>query len=100
MVRCLMGAARLNLFLAAAVAISLSGGVCHAAAGGGCPGDADCDTILDAADNCPNIPNAGQANSDTDFQGDACDNCDTVNNVGQANQDGDTWVTPVTTVRR
>ena len=33
MVRCLMGAARLNLLLSAAVAISLSGGVCHAYAG-------------------------------------------------------------------
>ncbi len=58
--------------------------------GGGsvCGPDTDGDGVFDVCgDNCPNIPNADQANSDTDAFGDACDNCDLVDNAGQ--QDGD-----------
>lgn len=35
--------------------------------------DADGDGVPDAEDNCPNTPNAGQADADGDGQGDACD---------------------------
>lgn len=38
-----------------------------------CEGDRDCDTILDATDNCPDIPNQDQTDSDGDHIGDACD---------------------------
>jgi hypothetical protein len=38
--------------------------------------DDDGDGIPDGADNCPNLPNADQANFDLDSQGDACDNDD------------------------
>ena len=35
--------------------------------------DTDEDGIIDGDDNCPEIPNPGQANSDNDFAGDSCD---------------------------
>ncbi len=60
-------------------------------------GDFDGDGKLDSVDNCPNFPNANQANADHDSFGDACDNdldgdgwtnnddnCPLVNNVNQA----------------
>lgn len=37
------------------------------------PGDSDGDGIPDAADNCPTVANANQANCDGDSKGDACD---------------------------
>jgi hypothetical protein len=37
--------------------------------------DSDGDGIRDAADNCPDDPNAEQTDSDSDGMGDACDNC-------------------------
>ena len=40
----------------------------------GCPEtDADGDGVLDATDNCPQVPNPGQVDSDGDHHGDACD---------------------------
>jgi hypothetical protein len=64
--------------------------------------DSDGDGVLDTADNCPGVSNAGQANNDGDSQGDACDadddndtvadggdNCQFVSNADQANNDGD-----------
>ena len=64
--------------------------------------DADDDGINDAVDNCPNLPNAGQANTDDDTEGDACDtdddnddiedsadNCQFVANSDQTDTDGD-----------
>jgi hypothetical protein len=44
-----------------------------ARAAGGSSGDADGDGVPDAADNCPGVPNPGQANNDGDGAGDACD---------------------------
>jgi hypothetical protein len=51
--------------------------------------DSDGDGIPDTADNCPLVPNPGQADADGDGVGDACDNCVLVFNPGQADTDGD-----------
>ena len=51
--------------------------------------DADGDGVTDDEDNCPNVPNADQANSDSDSHGDACDNCAYYGNEDQADGDGD-----------
>ena len=64
--------------------------------------DLDVDGVGDATDNCPEVANADQADSDGDAQGDACDldddedgvndaddNCPTVNNAAQADNDSD-----------
>ena len=76
------------------------------------PIDTDGDGVFDGVDNCPLVPNAGQANADGDSTGDACDtctdtdgdgfgnpgfanntcaddNCPTVANASQADADGD-----------
>jgi hypothetical protein len=58
------------------------------AVGEPCP-DADQDTIPDAADNCPLIPNPGQEDGDSDGKGDVCDNCPLVYNYDQADTDND-----------
>jgi hypothetical protein len=52
-------------------------------------GDADGDGVLDAADNCPQTPNADQADDDGDGVGNACDSCRLTPNAGQADADGD-----------
>ncbi len=52
-------------------------------------GDADGDGVDNQVDNCPNTPNADQADGDTDGLGDVCDNCPGDSNVGQADLDGD-----------
>ena len=41
--------------------------------GGSSDSDADNDGVPDSSDNCPNTPNANQANNDGDSEGDACD---------------------------
>ena len=57
--------------------------------------DADCDgdTVANAADNCPDVSNVGQADDDVDGRGNACDNCKVAsNNAGngaQADSDSD-----------
>ena len=64
--------------------------------------DRDEDGVPDAADNCPDTPNAGQDDGDADDIGDACDpdldndgvvngddNCVTVPNADQLDADGD-----------
>lgn len=45
--------------------------------------DADADGVGDAADNCPDAPNATQADGDGDGVGDACDNCVAIANPAQ-----------------
>jgi hypothetical protein len=70
--------------------------------GDACDTDDDNDGDLDAADNCPLVSNANQANTDRDAQGDACDsdddndtvadgadNCPLNANQNQLNTDGD-----------
>ena len=53
-------------------------------------GDVDSDAVADLDDNCPEIANTNQTNSDGDSYGDACDNCPGVTNADQANSDYDT----------
>jgi len=52
------------------------------------PPDTDADGVADAADNCPLVANAGQADADGDRIGDSCDNCATAN-PSQDDADGD-----------
>ncbi len=54
-----------------------------------CGGDSDGDGVPDPLDNCPFVPNPGQADSDGDGVGDACDNCLLTANPGQSDIDGD-----------
>lgn len=51
--------------------------------------DVDGDGICGIPDNCPNTPNASQADSDADGVGDACDNCIGAPNPGQEDMDND-----------
>ncbi|MCP4606193.1 MAG: hypothetical protein GY847_37720, partial [Proteobacteria bacterium] len=44
---------------------------------------------LDADDNCPDVDNAAQVDSDSDGLGNACDNCPDVANAGQEDDDSD-----------
>jgi hypothetical protein len=71
--------------------------------GTSCTTDSDSDGIPNVMDNCPNTPNANQADWNFDGVGDACqdfdsdglgdtvDNCPGVANPGQENQDGDQY---------
>jgi hypothetical protein len=51
--------------------------------------DTDSDLIEDTFDNCPDVPNPGQADADGDGMGDLCDNCVDVYNPWQADADSD-----------
>jgi len=66
--------------------------------------DGDTDGVSDASDNCPQVANHDQRNSDNDAQGDACDpdddndgvldgsdNCPAAANPSQTNSDGDSY---------
>jgi hypothetical protein len=52
-------------------------------------GDRDHDGRLDPEDNCPDAPNADQADADRDGSGDACDDCPAVADPRQADADRD-----------
>jgi hypothetical protein len=56
-------------------------------------GDADLDGVPDAEDNCPNVPNPGQADEDQNGIGDACQ-------CGDVNGDGVTNVTDALKIAR
>ncbi|MFC2006929.1 thrombospondin type 3 repeat-containing protein, partial [Chloroflexota bacterium] len=49
--------------------------------------DSDGDGIGDACDNCPNVANSGQADDDDDGVGNRCDNCPNVANPDQDDDD-------------
>lgn len=51
--------------------------------------DPDFDMVPGSCDNCANVANMDQADSDGDGDGDACDNCPTIPNSNQADTDGD-----------
>jgi len=51
--------------------------------------DTDSDGIIDALDNCPAEPNAGQEDADSDGVGDVCDNCAATPNPAQEDTDSD-----------
>ncbi|NOY90366.1 MAG: trypsin-like serine protease [Deltaproteobacteria bacterium] len=51
--------------------------------------DADGDFVLDACDNCPDVFNPNQTNSDTDARGDACDACPEVGSAMDVDADHD-----------
>lgn len=51
--------------------------------------DTDGDTIGDACDDCPLIPDPDQTDTDADTIGDVCDNCPQTANTDQADQDRD-----------
>lgn len=53
-----------------------------------CQPDSDNDGIIDACDNCIDIPNFDQLDTDADDVGDVCDNCLTVANSNQSDCDG------------
>jgi len=47
--------------------------------------DADKDTMVDAEDNCPGIPNSDQSDVDDDGTGDVCDSCTDTDGDGYGN---------------
>lgn len=51
--------------------------------------DYDDDGVPNTQDNCSEIPNPNQENSDNDSYGDFCDNCPNIDNEGQSDIDGD-----------
>lgn len=53
------------------------------------PPDADGDTIDDATDNCPSVPNPFQLDIDGDGVGEVCDNCPLIANPLQIDIDSD-----------
>jgi hypothetical protein len=58
--------------------------------------DIDNDGLTDNLDNCPDVPNFDQTDSDIDFVGDACDTCpgDPINDVDYDGICGDTDICP------
>lgn len=51
--------------------------------------DLDLDDRVDLCDNCPDVANPDQTDSDGDTYGDACDNCDQVFQTNQVDSDND-----------
>jgi hypothetical protein len=52
------------------------------------PPDADADGVPDTRDNCPQVANPDQADSDGDLVGDACDECAGTGPLGPVNRKG------------
>lgn len=55
------------------------------------PPNQDNDHIPDEQDNCPEVTNYEQNDTDGDGLGNACDNCKQTPNIDQANRDGDAY---------
>ena len=53
--------------------------------------DSDGDGVGNACDNCPGLASQNQLDGDGDFVGDVCDNCPTIANGRQDDRDGDTF---------
>ena len=51
--------------------------------------DSDNDGVINAEDNCPDIPNNSQADTDDDGIGNPCDNCPDLANNDQSDEDND-----------
>nr|MCU0685870.1 thrombospondin type 3 repeat-containing protein [Polyangiaceae bacterium] len=57
--------------------------------------DIDADGVPEPADNCPDVPNAGQEDADGDQKGDPCDACPSTSNPGSAPCPGQFTITQV-----
>jgi len=57
-----------------------------------CDEDIDGDTVTNENDNCITVINTNQLDTDNDTIGDACDNCSNISNTDQLNTDGNYYL--------